>query len=317
MTHACPRCASPLPRPRSALQLLRSRASLSEWYKFLTTPAGAGPYSCPQCHTGLQRQTTWLGYLLLISGVVAMFVTLIGWLTLFPARSLGSALALIPAVLSMIPFFAAGSMEWGYTWTLSGPEESAHGTPPMNETASPPGPAPDRDWVDRTLTGVLILSAVLAVASYVMLWAVLAIRPPVFWGHELLDRNDSSTVPLFWTWLAMAAFAVRHQRSPRTPRSGNCPVLLKLPTWGLAWIVANTALYGLDAFTRLQGCPCLQASEFLFGVTGLIALGIGQQRQRKALGIPTPAHLKVRWVPMAIIAGAALIVAVFLAEYTR
>ncbi|MHB1528968.1 MAG: hypothetical protein ACYDDA_02275 [Acidiferrobacteraceae bacterium] len=314
MTHVCPRCASPLPRPRSALQLLRSRASPSEWYQFLTTPAGAGPYSCPQCHTGLQRQTTWLGYLLLVSGVVASFVTLIGWLTLFPAHSLGSALALIPAVLSMIPFFAAASMAWGYTWKLSGPEEGVQSALPMNETGSPPGPAPDRDWVDRTLTAVLILSAGLAVASYGMLWAVLALPPPVFWGHGLLDRNDSSAVPLFWTWLAIAAFALRYKRHPK---SGNRRVLLKIPAWGLACIVAMAALSGLDAFTRLQGCPCLQASEFLFGMTGLIVLGIGQQRQRKALGLPTPAHLKVRWVPMAIIAGATLIVAVFLAEYTR
>ena len=243
-----------------------------------------------------------------------MFVTLIGWLTLFPAHSLGIALAVIPAVLSMIPFFAAGSMEWGYTWKLSGPEEGMQSALPMYEAGSPPGPAPDRDWVDRTLTGALILSAALAVASYVMLWAVLAIRPRMFWGHGLLDRHDWSTVLLFWTWLAMAAFALRHKRRPR---SGNRRVPLKIPTWGLAWFVAMAALYGLDAFTRLQGCPCLQASEFLFGMTGLIVLGIGQQRQRKALGIPTPAHLKVRWVPMAIIAGAALIIAVFLAEYTR
>ena len=317
MTHVCPQCASPLPRPRSALQLLRRRASTSEWHKFLTTPAGAGPYSCPQCHTGLQRQTTWLGYLFLISGVVAMFVTLIGWLSLFPAHSLGSALAFIPAVLSMIPFFAAGSMEWGYMWKRSGPEEGVQGALPMNETGSPPGPALERDGIDRTLTAILILATALAVASFGMLWAVLAIRPPVFWGHGLLERNDSSAVPLFWAWLAMGAFAFRHQRRPRTPRSGNRPVPLKLPTWGLAWIAAMAALSGLDAFTRFHGCPCLQATGILFGGTGLIALGIGQQRQRKALGIATPAHLKVRWVPMAIIAGTALVVAVFLAEYVR
>ncbi|WP_297471426.1 hypothetical protein [Acidithiobacillus sp.] len=314
MTHACPQCASPLTRPRSALQLLRSRASASEWYQFLTTPAGAGPYSCPQCHTGLQRQTTWLGYLLLVSGVVAMYVTMVVWLTLFPAHSLGSALALIPAVLSMIPFFAASSMEWGYTWKLGGPEAGAHSTPPRKKAEHPSGPTPSRDWVDRTLTGALILFAALAVASYVMLWADLAILPPVFWGHGLLERNHSGTAPLFWLWLAMTVFTVRRNRRPR---AGNGRTPLKLPAWGLAWLVAMAALYGLDAFTRLHGCLCVRAGEALFTVTGALFLGIGQHRQRKALGIPRPAYMNVRWVPMAIIAGAALIIVVFLAEYTR
>ena len=309
MTRTCPKCTYPLPPLPSSLRLLGRRASVSEWKQLFTTPTERSSWrTCPQCHAVLQRQTTWLGYLLLIVAVVAMWATLVAFWTRFPLHSLESELAPIPAVLVLI-LVLLGATEWGYTWRLG--KSEAQGNTMRRSTRSPPV----RDWIDRGLTGANSLCMTLALASLALLYWDEASGPAAFWGHGLLDHSDSAGY--FWFFSAMMAVGFRQKRRYRALRARNQPDLRELPAWGLAWFVIPTDLLAFDAYTPLHGVLWFRASWMAFTALGLLALLIHRQHIRRTHGIPTPGREKQVWALWAMIAVAGLIVNTLLALWAH
>ncbi len=309
MTRTCPKCTYPLPPLPSSLRLLGRRASVSEWKLHFTNPTELrSGRTCPQCHAVLRRQTTWLGYLLLVVAVVAMWFTLVAFWTHFPLHSLEGELAPIPAVLVLI-LVLMGATEWGYTWKLG--KSEAHGNT-MRRSTRPP---PVRDWIDRGLTGASYLCVTLALASLALLYWDEASGPAAFWGHGLLDHSDS--VGYFWFFPAMMAVGFRQKRRHRARRAGNEPDLQELPAWGLAWFVILTDLLAFDAYTPLHGVSWFELSGIGFVALGLLVLMIRRQRIRRTHGIPTPDREKRVWALWAIIAVAGLIVNTLLALWAQ
>ncbi|MHB1587738.1 MAG: hypothetical protein ACYCRH_11850 [Acidiferrobacteraceae bacterium] len=309
MTRTCAKCTYPLPPLPSGLRLLRRQASVSEWKQHVTTPTEQRSWrTCPQCHAVLRRQTTWLGYLLLVVAVVAMWVTVVAFWTRFPLHSLESELAPIPAVLILI-LVLLGATEWGYTWKL-GKSEAQVNT--MRPSTRPP---PVRDWIDRGLTGASYLCVTLALASLALLYWDDASGPVAFRGHGLLDYSDS--VPFVWYLSAITAVGFRQKRRYRALRARNQPDPLELPAWGLAWLVILTDLLAFDAYTPLHGVSWFEPIEMGFGVLGLLALMIRRQRIRRTRGIPTPDRERRGWVPWALIAASGLVVNTLLALWVH
>ncbi len=215
MTRTCPKCTCPLPPLPGALRLLRRRASVSEWKQHFTNPAERRSWrTSPHCQAVLRRQTTWLGYLLLVVAVVAMWVTLVAFWTRFPLHSLESALAPIPAVLVLI-LVLLGATAWGYTWKFGKPEAQEN---TMRRSTRPP---PVRDWIDRGLSGAIYLCMTLAFASLALLYWDEARGPAAFRGHGLLDHSDS--VDYFWFYSAMMAMGFRQKRRYRALKARNQP----------------------------------------------------------------------------------------------
>lgn len=181
----------------------------------------------------------------------------------------------------------------------------------LNDSGIEPGHGQDRDLIDRGLAAAFVLFAALAVASFAVSFAALAIGQPVFWGHDLLDHSD--TVPIFWGFSAIATGAVRQKRRQTAMRAKNHPDPLEMPAWAHAWFVVMTVLFGLDAYTRLRGSTWLDVCEMTVGVLGLIAIAIGLQRRRRVQGIRASAHRKILWALMVVIAVVGLLVQVLLA----
>ncbi|MHB1530408.1 MAG: hypothetical protein ACYCXT_13510 [Acidiferrobacteraceae bacterium] len=247
----------------------------------------------------LRRQTTWLGYLLLVVAVVAMWVTVVAFWTRFPLHSLESELAPIPAVLILI-LVLLGATEWGYTWKLG--KSKVRGNT-MRPSTRPP---PVRDWIDRGLTGTSYLCVTLALASLALLYWDDASGPAAFRGHGLLDYSDS--VPYFWFISAVTTIGFRQKRRYRALKARNQPDPVELPAWGLAWLVVISDLLAFDAFTSLHRSFWLHVGGFGLMAVGTIALLIRRQRIRRAHGIPMPDREKRGWALWAIITVASLVV---------
>ena len=312
MARTCPQCGFLKPPP-SWRRLLQ--ASASEWKQLFTTPKSD---SCPQCHAALYAYTTWMGHLCVIAGGIAAGLTAFIIWKLFPVNSPWGQLALVLlAFPAAIPSFVCYH-RWGYVWKLCRPESGARSTPSVKEAAIPPGPAPQWGGIDRALTSGVFLLGALMLASWALLYVPRAtICQPGFWGRGLLWQNSSSSVPMFWAFSGLTAFALRQRKRQRTLRARNLPFRFTVPAWSVAWATVVSVLYGLHAFTHFYRSMWLAVSMMVVMFAGLVGLALDDQRRRRAHGIPIPAGEKARLVFWALLAGVVILVAVLLPKWMQ
>ena len=283
MTRICPQCGASLPRLRNGLQLLRSRASASEWHRLAIREI-----VCPGCQAVLRLRTTRAGWLLLVGGMVAIIPALI-LMVRFPLHPQWSLMAILLYFLLSIPF-SVWAGKRSSAWKLIKPGTGTPSMPSVNGASVPPGPGPARDWIDRALTGAFVLSVLLSVASWALLLVPRAmICQPGFWRPRLLWQNGSPNVPQFWIWLTLMTWVFRQTRRPRALKLRISPAPRWMSVWSLAGLVAMTILSGLDGFTRFQGSSWFEVTVvvswalFLPGTLGILIVLL---RGRKARGMP-------------------------------
>jgi len=243
---------------------------------------------CPGCQAVLRLRTTRRGWLLLVVGMVALIPVLI-LMVRFPLHPQWSLMAIMLYFFLLIPC-SVWADKRSSAWKLIKPGTGTPSTPSVNGASVPSGPGPARDWIDRALAGAFVLSALLSVASWALLYVPRAmICQPGFWRPRLLWQNGSPSVSQFWIWLTLMAWVFRQTRRRKALKPRIPPAPRWVSVWSLAGLVAMTLLFGLDGFTRFQGSSWFKISVVVIWallLPGTLGILIVLLRGRKARGMP-------------------------------